>query len=174
MFDVSIFYDYFVLLGLLVVYINVFCAIGALFSSERVNSALVTLFSIAFFNLLMTYAQSKMIPMFDTNLELVQHLWYVVFAVCWLLSASVIYKLHSLLGIELRKFAKTVVIVSLCVGAFTLVKYICRMHLGIDSGLLDAIYSGLVNAVNVTIAILSVGITAMSLWLKFTYSKRIC
>jgi len=174
MLDVSRYYEYFVLLGVYVVYINIFCALGVIYSSKRVNSALITLLTVALINLTMKYAQSEMTPMFKTDLALVQHLWYVVFSVCWLISAYVIYRLHELLEIELGKFAKTIVFASLFAGCFTLVKYISRMHLGIDSDVFNGLYSGMINAVNVTVATLSIGVTLTALVLKFMYYKRTC
>jgi hypothetical protein len=173
MFDVSQYYEYFILLGFYVVYVNIFCTVGVIYASSRVNSGLITLVIIALFNLLMKYLQLKMTPMFETNLELVQHLWYITFVCCWLLSIYVINKLHELTGTELGKLAKTVVFSYLFVASFTLIKYIFRIHLEFDLDLLNAVYSGIVNAVNVTVAILSLVVTIAALGLKFMNFKRI-
>ena len=172
MFDISQYYENFVLLGVYVVYINIFCAVGVIYSSRRINSALITLLVIVLFNLIMKYAQSEMTPMFDTHKELIRHLWYLIFATCWLSSVYVMNKIHELSDVELGKFAKTVMFANLSIGMLTLIKYIFRMHLEIDSPIINALYSFGINIMNVAIAALSLAISVTALWLNTSLFKR--
>jgi hypothetical protein len=118
----------------------------------------------------MTYAQSKMMDMFDTHLALIQHLWYIVFASCWLLSVYSLCKFHQLANIELGKFAKTIAFAGLFAATLTITKYLIRMHVSDDCQWFDAIYSCTLNAINMTVAILSIAVTTTSLFVKYKYN----